>query len=39
MIVMARMPDSDKATLTHRLEAHRAARWPNWSDSTCGSSC
>jgi hypothetical protein len=28
MIVMARMPDSVKTTLTHRLETHRAARWP-----------
>src|SRR5512144_1915733 len=28
MIVMARMPDSVKTTLTRRLETHRAARWP-----------
>jgi len=28
MIVMARMPDSVKTTLTHRLETHRATRWP-----------
>ena len=28
MIVMARIPDSVKITLTHRLENHRAARWP-----------
>ena len=28
MIVMARMPDSVKATLTHRLKTHRVARWP-----------